>query len=1199
MKLNRFLVYYKSAPVAFAICLSSSLLTNQSFAQNQPFKEVSIASPNAASLGKYGDVPVSKHTGIPETTLPIYTLQDGPLQVPINLSYHAGGLKVMEPASWVGTGWSLNAGGVITRSVEGGPDDHGFGAVTNFHKGHFTDYGYNSYLFISGGQGNGPPLTSDNMQADDATFIRGEKDGEPDLYFFNFNGYSGKFYFRDDRTPVVVPEEDFKIEPILVIGIVYIQGFVITTSDGTKYYFGKNQYSDGNIDAFETTSPYTIANGLTNGIAISSWYLTKIVSADDRHSIKLIYQPEKYSYYTISMFPVSSTDPPESKGFTLVKNYIEGVRLSQIISATSTINFISGSVRTDLGNYQTRTISDIVNTESKTLGTIQVKDNLNTCKNFVFSYNYFIDNTSALSPDLGVSSIETDKKRLRLDAIQEADCSNTQTINSYAFSYIAPSGNNSFVPRRLSFAQDHWGFYNGRVNNMTLIPTYTVNKFTKYNGADREPSWPEMSYGTLNKIRYPTGGNTQFVFEPNDIWANFTYNSEQLRATESTGPGIGQSLNKTITINATGNPYKFTLDYNTNPYATTGSASFAGMSVDRTNRHAEVIMQPATGTQTYILYNNMSSQNTDFATATISEEVPSTYQSNKIVGGLRIKDVSNYDGVTSNVSTTSYIYQAGGQSTGVLYSRPSYVQIPRNDIVKQVGGYSTPGNCSPNGCLSCDFGLIYLKSPCSTRPMNSTQGNHIGYRQVKVNQTGNGYSIYKFVNSDIWDANQKDVAEKNVNLVCDAAIPNFPAAPLPFEYRRGELWYEGHFNESGQLIKESSYYPKFIDNPIKTPAYIATSWATTTYELSTARKSQVAIISNYNTPSGNTLTTIDTSFYESPYHHQVTRRVTVNSKGERLETKYKYAFDFRIPACDALSDCHQNYANSSSNANSIYNNQLYMCTSGTWNCKWVAYQQYRRDLSIARNNYISCRQTNFTNPTNAYKTAHDQAKAGAGTELKPLLEMQDQFMNVPIETTIWNGTILTGASFNRYDFVSNPAGKVYLNKTQRLPITTPSAIFTSSATSGSTIVKDGRYTDEDQVKFDKGNLVEVIKKDGVVTTYIWGYNNSYPVAKVVGISYSQISAMATPLSQTTLQSPASDAALRTELNRVRSTFPAALVTTYTYKPVLGITSETDANNRTTYYEYDALGRLKLLRDKDNNILKKFCYNYQGQVENCN
>lgn len=53
----------------------------------------------------------------------------------------------------------------------------------------------------------------------------------------------------------------------------------------------------------------------------------------------------------------------------------------------------------------------------------------------------------------------------------------------------------------------------------------------------------------------------------------------------------------------------------------------------------------------------------------------------------------------------------------------------------------------------------------------------------------------------------------------------------------------------------------------------------------------------------------------------------------------------------------------------------------------------------------------------------------------------------------------------------------------------------------------------------------------------------------------------------------------------------AQMKTFTYKPSIGITSQCDINNVIVYYEYDAFGRLKLLRDLDRNILKSFQYKY--------
>ena len=145
--------------------------------------KVTIASPTAAALGKYGDIPVSYHTGIPNIGIPIYTVQSRTLKLPISLSYHAGGLKVQENSSWVGANFSLNAGGCITRTVIGTPDDRGISGATNCLRGHYSDYGYSSYMIIHRPGYNTPP---DGNMPDDQSFMIGALDGEPDLYFFNF-----------------------------------------------------------------------------------------------------------------------------------------------------------------------------------------------------------------------------------------------------------------------------------------------------------------------------------------------------------------------------------------------------------------------------------------------------------------------------------------------------------------------------------------------------------------------------------------------------------------------------------------------------------------------------------------------------------------------------------------------------------------------------------------------------------------------------------------------------------------------------------------------------------------------------------------------------------------------------------------------------------------------------------------------------
>lgn len=67
--------------------------------------------PTAAELGKYGRVPINLSTGAVNLDIPLLTLKSKNLACPVSLSYYTTGVKVDEVASWVGMGWSLNAGG--------------------------------------------------------------------------------------------------------------------------------------------------------------------------------------------------------------------------------------------------------------------------------------------------------------------------------------------------------------------------------------------------------------------------------------------------------------------------------------------------------------------------------------------------------------------------------------------------------------------------------------------------------------------------------------------------------------------------------------------------------------------------------------------------------------------------------------------------------------------------------------------------------------------------------------------------------------------------------------------------------------------------------------------------------------------------------------------------------------------------------
>lgn len=138
-------------------------------------------------------------------------------------------------------------------------------------------------------------------------------------------------------------------------------------------------------------------------------------------------------------------------------------------------------------------------------------------------------------------------------------------------------------------------------------------------------------------------------------------------------------------------------------------------------------------------------------------------------------------------------------------------------------------------------------------------------------------------------------------------------------------------------------------------------------------------------------------------------------------------------------------------------------------------------------------------------------------------------------------------------------------------------------------------------KYDKqGHVLEQQRAQDVKEVYFWGYKWRYPVAKIVGNkTFDEIILLAGV--DTALLNNGTATQIKNELARIGGILrpePKLLVNTYTYIPLTGMTSETDVNNRTVYYEYDVFGRLELIRDQDQNVLKRICYNYAGQAEPC-
>ncbi|VXC03144.1 putative YD repeat-containing protein [Flavobacterium sp. 9AF] len=126
---------------------------------------------------------------------------------------------------------------------------------------------------------------------------------------------------------------------------------------------------------------------------------------------------------------------------------------------------------------------------------------------------------------------------------------------------------------------------------------------------------------------------------------------------------------------------------------------------------------------------------------------------------------------------------------------------------------------------------------------------------------------------------------------------------------------------------------------------------------------------------------------------------------------------------------------------------------------------------------------------------------------------------------------------------------------------------------------------------DKGNVLQFTERNDLTTAVIWGYNNSLPIAKVENATYSQVEPYVANLQS--LSNGINEASLITALNNLRNALPNAMVTTYTYKPLVGVTSITDPKGYKTTYHYDGFNRLEYVKDKDGHILSQNEYHYKN------
>ncbi|MFY7936309.1 MAG: DUF6443 domain-containing protein [Flavobacterium sp.] len=430
-------------------------------ANHQSIRNIVPPNPDAAALGKYGDIPVSLYTGTPNINIPLYTINRA-VSVPISLSYHASGVKVDEISSMVGLGWVLDAGGVITRTVHGIPDDLTGGLQTTDGRTKFNQYRLNQ-------------MNASDKQAYENGVANGSYDTEPDEYYYNFLGRTGKLVFDENGGVLLSRHEKLIVSK-------QTSGFTITDESGTKYYFTEKETTKPTTYCFDKNISFT---------AESAWYLSTIEPLNAK-SINFSYISRENITYTqgvnqTNRYYISADQNCTDDIQTPCKSvYRASIKQLEKISFDLGEVLFSYEQRADLGTGWYR------------MSGFEVKSVTNlSVKKYAFTYVY---NTVTLG---------TQPDRYILQKVEDITGGNSADI-SYRMEY------NHFddLPPRNSNAQDHWGYYNNNTTS-TLIPEIPLSR--TFTWANREPDSTKSQYGLLTKIIYPTKGNSVFAYEPHDF----------------------------------------------------------------------------------------------------------------------------------------------------------------------------------------------------------------------------------------------------------------------------------------------------------------------------------------------------------------------------------------------------------------------------------------------------------------------------------------------------------------------------------------------------------------------------------------------------------------------------------------------------------------------------------------------------------
>lgn len=1139
------------------------------------------ASPEASALNKGGQLAVGMYSGAAQASIPIHQIKLSSLTMPISLDYASNGSRVDEIPSRTGLGWTLNAGGVVTRIVHGAPDDQ----TTRLSvPGNPTMMNSDNLLFyqrITSPDGS-PPLY----------------DAEPDEFRYNAPGLSGKFVIDNSGNPISIPYSANKIQIIKDANFRFNK-FIITNLDGVIYEFG--------FTAVEQTASHINVSGMQGFQYVQTAFFLIKITFPNKENIQFTYSPITITSATgvsqsitrsnggsVFCLPQHAT-PCANNTYGLLDTKVTTVNYN-----TYYLNGISASDGTLVSfNYQNR--SDY--SGDNRLISIGITSPFGGAgKSFKLEY---YDQTAYNANGNNFDIAYSKNTRFFLKGVYQVAQNDLDLPDSlkYTLEYEDING----LPTRLAFSQDHYGFYNGKTNSYYLPTTTDGYTWGGFNQANKSSDWTYAKKGMLKKINYPTGGYDQFEFESNTVPQTQQVSSKVFVTTSGTGVGptgsntftstITSQFNQTATMTLIASHNMFYWDaLNQTPPAndptkpmtvefkniTTGVVLYTSI---RTVNTTGVLSFSLVAANTYQIKVTVTGEayhgRSDFEYDPTTGPVPTTV--NVATGGVRVKRIESYDPV-SNKSINKYFRYHFLADTSVTSGIGTYIAGSGDYINKY--GIKTYCSASCSGCYNlCLFETLMSNSAI---PLYMYNSNVVVYKAVIESDEPyfkNGGTEHQYF-----------LPETTTGFV----VLNNGIKSLPndtYSHFGGEESQTTVFNNNKFILKrvkntfklDSVYNLVTSMSARRNYVHITTSpidfddfeqYDASIYNWTSLWIQHDSTITTDYDLTGNSLTTYSIDSFGLKLNTLPVKTETIASDGQKIAVYMKYPNHY--PGVTPYQDM-------------ISGNRM--------------------------SPVIEKKMTKNGIQTGLVKTNYNKWFAGTGSS--PLvIEPQT------VETQKAAGSADSRIRYHAYDFNSNVLevskesglrisyiwdyNSIYpIAEIKNASITLDTIAYTSFEANGK-----GYWTFSGASSSDfscptgsycyslvGGSLTRAIQSSKTYIVSYWLKNGTgsvtvngtplggYPKTLTVKNGWTAYEHRITGVATLTISGTAT-------IDEVRLYPVGAFMATYAFKPGIGVVSNSAANGALSRYEYDYFNRLKLVRDGDRNILKQYEYGYLKPFTPC-